>query len=624
MLKYLLPLFAATGLFAQSPGFRSPGPVIISTPGGVSQTILTNGIDGNTAATIAATNAAWANTNGNGQFVGNGILLTNLSLDYVYPAPYSISPTPYLYALTEYGTNRVTEGDILRYINLIYTNGYKAFGWRGVQMDAGWAARDGSGKLIANPATFTNDLAYICRYAAQRGLVIGAYYSINTNPAVYTFGQIPMHTNMLADLDVMATNGIKWIKVDTYNSPQSGQDPISFWNAVAKTGAPIHRQVSVSDFGNRGNYYALSPAMASGLNSAYVALGLPDTSDIPLTMTNSFGHWLRSLAARHLVSPSLKLEGTGWLKTGFRNQYDYPQHCFVDMALMTAEPIISVPDVDSYSMTNSSLWSLFQQSPVTVPDIVITNGDVVVASKVVGNAADGLRAVLVANGSTATNTTTYNLPDLGFAKNAIVTYYHPWFGNSLEGWATNSISITVRPTNTQLYVVATGYKSQIAPAGFTYLSDLAWDSTASIPRGPSYTGYGGTLAKDYRDGVTTTPLIIGSTTYTKGFGVGGGIGAFTNAIWTINTGYAQSQSPQLYFAFGKQQAWNGGSSGIRITVWTNGVLCTQSGFVTNNTTQSTNFTIPYLGVRSVTFMTETNGVVCQGVVGGCYITNSIP
>jgi len=56
MLKYLLPLFAATGLLAQSPSFRSPGPVIISTQGGVNQTIITNGIDGNTAASIALTN----------------------------------------------------------------------------------------------------------------------------------------------------------------------------------------------------------------------------------------------------------------------------------------------------------------------------------------------------------------------------------------------------------------------------------------------------------------------------------------------------------------------------------------------------------------------------------------
>ena len=65
MLKYLLPLFAATLLsHAQSPGIRSPGPVIISTQGGVNQTIITNGIDGNTAASIAATNAAWAITNG--------------------------------------------------------------------------------------------------------------------------------------------------------------------------------------------------------------------------------------------------------------------------------------------------------------------------------------------------------------------------------------------------------------------------------------------------------------------------------------------------------------------------------------------------------------------------------
>lgn len=71
MLKYLLPLFAATLLsHAQSSGFRSPGPVIISTQGGVSQTILTNGIDGNTAASIAATNVSQGWSYGATNFYG--------------------------------------------------------------------------------------------------------------------------------------------------------------------------------------------------------------------------------------------------------------------------------------------------------------------------------------------------------------------------------------------------------------------------------------------------------------------------------------------------------------------------------------------------------------------------
>ncbi len=85
MLKYLLPLLAATGLLAQSPGFRSPGPVIISTPGGVNQTIITNGIDGDTAASIArtnvsqgyalgATNLTGGTFNANGSNNANGII----------------------------------------------------------------------------------------------------------------------------------------------------------------------------------------------------------------------------------------------------------------------------------------------------------------------------------------------------------------------------------------------------------------------------------------------------------------------------------------------------------------------------------------------------------------------
>jgi len=594
----------------------------------------TNGVTAATAASIAAAVSSTNNTTGNaagatniyGAPTFNAANVTNLPI--IAPAAASVTPVPDIYVLTSYGSNNISEGDFIKYINQIYTNGYGAFGWKGVQADAGWAARDGNGKLIVNPNTFTNDLKYICDYAHARGVKIGVYYSILTNSGWNPFGQVNMHTNMLADIQVLVTNGVDWIKIDssTSDSVNTAQQPVQFWNAVAATGANIHRQQTVDNYGNTGGYFAGTPTLFAGLNSAYVALGLPDTY-VPANFTNSYAHFQRSLAARQFVSPAFKLEGTGWLWTGLINQYPYPDHCFVDMALMTAERLLLTPTVGSYSLTNKALWDLFQASPVTVADIVITNGADVVCSKIVGNKASGVRLVCFINSAATNKTTTYNLRDLGFPNNTPVTYYSPWFGNSLEGWATNTISVTVTRTNTLLYKMVWGYQSQIPPAGVTYLSDLEWASTANIPRGPSYAPeYTYMLSKDSRNGEgASNPLIIGSTTYTKGFCAGAYWMGSTNPSWEINIGYVPSQSPQLVLNFGKQQAWTGGNAAVRLTIYTNGVTSTVSGFVTNNASQATNFVVPLAGVYKVGFLMETNGAgPSQAVLGGCYITNSIP
>lgn len=550
---------------------------------------------------------------------------TTNTYDYISPADPSVTPRPDIYYLTDYGgVAKPTEAEFISNVNIIATNGLTAYGWSGIQFDAGWASRTAAGALVMNTNLFTNNLAYLCNYAHTNGLRVGVYYCILTNAGLNLFGQPNMHTNMQADLDTLRTNGVDWIKIDSH--PRDGidpaQNPVKFWNAVAQMGWKVHRQQSVGGgYGNSGNYYALSPTLAKGLNSAYVALGLPDTYT-PRSFTNYYQHFLRSVAARHHVGQGFLLEGTAWV---YGYMYDQlpAEHAAIDMALMTGERVMAKPNGTSYTQTNRWLWDLVRSTPVTVFDKSVSNVVDSAYSRIIGNVADGVRAVCFINTAETNKTTTYNLLDLGFPKNEPVTYFSPYFHDSLEGWATNTITVTVPPTNTVLYKIVRGYKSQIPAAGKTYLSDLMWDSTCNVLRGPFYS-YAGTLSKDFRDGLPSSPLIIGATTYTKGFCVGGGVGWTTNPVWTVNIGYAPSDNPQLVTAFGKQQAWNGGSSGIRLTIWTNGVLSTRSDFVTNNTTQATNFVVPLAGVRSITFMGETNGVACQGVLGGCYITNSIP
>lgn len=580
---------------------------------------VTGNLSGNAAtATTASAVAAGVTNKWQADATSAARLATTNVFDYIVKAD-PVTPLPNIYTITTYGSNLVTEGEVIGLINRIYTNGYTAYGFDTVQMDAGWATRNASGLLTVQTNVWTNNLAYVCNYAHARGIKIGVYYSIDTNSGWNVFGQINMHTNMLADIDVLATNGVDLIKVDSFNTPQNSQDPIAFWNAVAKSGRAIHRQNSVSDFGNTGNYYALSPASAASLNSAYVAFGLPDTLS-PRNFTNSFAHFQRSLAARHYVGPSFKLEGTGWLWTSVRNQYQYPDHCFVDMALMTAERLMLYPDSDSFNLTNRYLIDLLQASPVTVADIVLTNGADMVCSRVIGAKQDGVRAICFINTAATNKTMTYSLVDLGFKANKIVTYYSPWFWNSLEGWATNTISVTVPPTNTVLYKVVSGYRAQYGN-GVTYLSDLSWASTCNIGRGPSYSSYASMLSRDYRDGNPATPLIINSTTYSKGFSAGAYWMGSTNPTWEINIGEYNTNA-YFYTDFGKQQAWNGGNTAVRLTIYTNGVSSVVSGWVTNNATQAVSYQVPLAGVSKIGFMVETNGQgACQSVLGGCYISS---
>ena len=126
------------------------------------------------------------------------------------------------------------------------------------------------------------------------------------------------------------------------------------------------------------------------------------------------------------------------------------------------------------------------------------------------------------------------------------------------------------------------------------------------------------LDKDYRG--APTPLIIGGTTYAKGFCFG--IGNLNGGNLTTNGWFRENcfGATNLSGAWGKQQAWDGGTFGIRLTIYTNNVQVWQSGFVTNNTTDATNFNLNITAASDLMFYVDASSSgSAQGVIGNAVV-----
>ena len=164
-------MFAATLLsHAQSPGIRSPGPVIISTLGGVSQTILTNGIDGNTAA--------------NGQFLTNAFIGQEYNSSRM-PVPPRIWGTWYDFtthaSMTNGSGDYILNADyIITQARWMATNGMRAAGCEYIFIVEGWntGTLDTNRRFVVNSNMFPDGIEVVINAIKTNGL----------KPVIYTSG----------------------------------------------------------------------------------------------------------------------------------------------------------------------------------------------------------------------------------------------------------------------------------------------------------------------------------------------------------------------------------------------------------------------------------------------------
>lgn len=580
----------------------------------------------------------------------NGVLTgwtTNLDTS-VYPPPLNntlnIRPTPNVFFVSDFAGNgsQPSEAHYTNEVLEIATNGYEAHGINLLQLDAGWSIDRTNGFIRFNTNNWQHEGKYQADFAHSSGVKLGLYM----NPqGTALYGQLPDFTNNVLDtLDIWypATNwGVDQMKADLIGQWWMMQQ---FWSVVGLTGEPIYRQMTggTTAFVTYPSApYSFSPVIPQYVNSYYPTLNLPDTSS-PQNFTNILTHFLTILPILSQERPGFYLEGVG--SSGQINNtafgYAYPNHIYYDLATMAAENVQGA--VDNLTRPIAAFlndeWLGMLRDPAVIPvQTVITNYTVGGATnytliRPLGRLTDYSSAALCfVNTYTVTNTFTLSITNFMMGSNTCATLYSPWY-HSLENWVTNSLTISIPPTNTLMYRVVSDFHAPNFVAGTNYLSDQNWQMGAWPFDGQTpFLGNPGFLNKDFRfTGSANAALVIGATTYTKGFSMGVGESGFsdtlgpwgnytaTNSYFTMALG---GVCKIVLGAWGKQQNYNGGTVGGRLTIYGDGVQLWQSGFVTNNTTDATNFSISVAGVNQIEFYMDHDGVGnVQGVIGNCIVT----
>jgi hypothetical protein len=593
----------------------------------VSGTVNSNALDVATQAQLALAGSGGnsvANTNGVG--IGTALanptttgVVTNLAM-LQYPEPgtstLTVDPTPNVYWLSGLlGTNinAWRETNLLALIDYVGSNGVP-YGENYIQMDAGWSGRDSAGNLIFNTNVFTHTGAWICDYAHQRGVRIGGFICDNcfsregiSEPGASFLG----HEE--ADMWMMATNFVMdGIKTDAF-------DPL-VCSILYSTGRPFYRQCSYPAYAYPGAKFGMSPLVPKYYNSVYMGFGLPDTSD-GLSFRNIYNHFVAELNTLSYIQPGFYGEGVGWVQTFPEYQYgadsyDNVLHLGMDLATMTCSRLLLC---GGSCLTNREFLEMYRDAAVIPAKTIITNytggATNYVLVRQLGAIDSGVKALCFVNASASTQAMTITSSQLGLG--ATFTLRSPWF-HSIEGWATNSWTVDVPPTNTVLYRVSRGISVPDFHPGTNYLSDQPWRSGMIAPH------WTWSLFRDMRD--NGAALQIGSTTYSKGLSIGYPLTWDEQHFQNTSVEYSLGKQASSFTTdFGLQSPYTGGPGALMLQVWTNGVLQFQSGYVTN-TAQATNITLSMVGVDSLKLITVTNGAAVNGgnavggCLGNCYVT----
>jgi hypothetical protein len=172
------------------------------------------------------------------------------------------------------------------------------------------------------------------------------------------------------------------------------------------------------------------------------------------------------------------------------------------------------------------------------------------------------RAVCFTNLSADPISCSLSITNLGFYQ-PVFTYYSPYF-HSIEGWASNLLTVTVPPTNTLMYQVRQGLLAPQWSVGWNFLSDFYWTMETNPTNDAGYCSP--SITKDKR--ANGEQLNINGTAYAKGLSFEFGPKTGTNIIVTFPLGGAASS---FSFDFGPQLGYEGGTP-VRAIVLLDNVL----------------------------------------------------
>ena len=127
----------------------------------------------------------------------------------------------------------LSERAVEQTIDSMVSSGLRDAGYRYVNLDAGWAAptRDADGKLRADPVRFPHGIAFLARYAHDRGMELGLYQSpfnqgCGQDPRIGSAGHEEVDARQFADW------GIDYLKYDWCRADTSHSEQVKYFTAM--------------------------------------------------------------------------------------------------------------------------------------------------------------------------------------------------------------------------------------------------------------------------------------------------------------------------------------------------------------------------------------------------------
>lgn len=428
-----------------------------------------------------------------------------------------------------YGTGPTEE--LIRYsLAQMQTNGWQAAGYRYINIDAGWAARNRlpDGSITWDPLKFPSGLPNLIAECHQMGFRVGIYTEPNElvegGASAGSLGHFEQDAQSFADW------GVDYIKFDPRSPPGSQTHIQDFAAAVALTGRPmfLHSYLQTG-FGEWVPEYLNSfrkgldiagPAAAdiwtqfmSNVNgvvnfAGYVRPGFYlDLETIPLSLASGWHEreWLRGILSMHAILAAPMIVSM-----------------VEDPRIFPTDALAQDPDIIAIN----------QDSAVNPPQLIQrTSSGGMVWMRYLGPVADGVRAVCLFNSNIKhEQQLSVNWPALGLPLSTPQLTYDCWektytyeideITRRVPPGSAVVLKLKARPgANVRIYTTGVNPLSDCLWNGFTSTNGAAHDGATAFVNG-AWTSAGAPRAVGLDATDTGLPLTIrrggGTNTYAKG------------------------------------------------------------------------------------------------------------
>lgn len=539
-----------------------------------------------TASTLSSNLFAPANP------TNTGVLLTNDYVDAINAAPdffAGANPIPIADEEDDFNSlGNVTFASLSNHVNWMVTNGLVQNGLNWIQVSDA-VLTNNNGVIDYYPPAFPNGGSNFVAFCHSNGVKVMQYVSLSTSGFSSSGNPAFPYPQSIAAADCLITNlNVDGLFIEGPDlTDDAWQNPL-FLSEFVKWGKPVvvHTPGGYALPNSTGNIY--KPWFNNWINSHYAAAnGAPDMSalnnwtnfiahleyQMEFSPTVRRGHWIRSASVIWGIGDGAPLERTeleaavalsgAWTYRYYMGPQSLAWMTNQDFLSLWRDPLVMAAPVVSICATNGGLTNRVFSKPL---------GQI--------GSSNALAWFLWKTNSPLTLTST----NLGFGASNIFTYYSPW-SHAIEGWATNSLTISGANQQSLLYKCMQGVVLPAFVGGTNQLGNMNFRLNATNGNPSSPCGW-------IKNGMACSgnTISLNSVLYLNGLSVAG------PAYAEFPLGQ-QATNFSCTFGIGDPFA---GSAAVQLTIYTNGVQAFQTSWITN-AAQDTNISIGVTGANSIGF-----------------------